>query len=391
MTGALALAALLSAASPAGAHTSRITPAMDQLIRAGIDDIYRMQFDRAEADFRKLLELAPGHPFGSFGLCSAAWAKFVYGADENDPAISADFERRVRDATASAQAWVRKDPQDAEALMALGAIQGILSRLLLTRHQYLRAYVSGRTAIKSVRDALAIDPELADARLGLGMYEYYTDLYPRMIRMLTKAILRGDRMRGIANVKLAAAKGRYMSITAKMILVEIYTNDPFGAKDPAAAVKLMEEVRARYPESPMLHSAQLLALYEAGRKDELHREAAAYLAAAQSGKYPPLETAKGHAALAAAFWSEGRKEEALAEFRKGGEAARPRSPTRWPAWSLLRGAQAADELGRRAEAIELYRRVLALKDPWGFGKAAQAGLLKPYHGNGDPPPLMPPS
>ena len=66
----LALAGLLVASSTPAPRAAAPSPEleMDRLVRSGIDGIYRMEFDQAEADFRKLQALIPGNPYADFGL-----------------------------------------------------------------------------------------------------------------------------------------------------------------------------------------------------------------------------------------------------------------------------------------------------------------------------------
>jgi len=47
--------------------------------------------------------------------------------------------------------------------MALGAAYGVFSRLLATRHEWLRAYWYGRKAVAYLRKANALDPEMGHA------------------------------------------------------------------------------------------------------------------------------------------------------------------------------------------------------------------------------------
>lgn len=259
--------------------------------------------------------------------------------------------------------------------MALGAAEGILGRMYATRRQYIRGYLSARSAMKATRAAVEADPSLIDAQLGLGMYDYFTDLYPRMIRPLAKVILRGDRARGIERLRLVAEKGSWGKMAAKMLLVEISLHDPYGARDPELAVRLMEEVRARYPTSAMLHSAQLAAFYQAGRLEEAHKGALEFLRKVEEGRYRRFDEAKGRVFLAAAQWALGRREEALATYLKGA-GLKPRN--RWSVWALIRAGHVLDLLGRRTEALLAYREAAMEPDRWGYKEYADKALKRPF-------------
>lgn len=371
---------LLFLSSPLRAAPPSINPDMDRQIRKGIDAIYHMKFDLAQAEFERLRQIDPEHPYAYFGLTAVAWVRYVYETEQTDQSLIAPFEESVEKAVTVAAAWTKSHPEDAQGWMALGAVHGIMSRLCLLRGQYVKGYFTGRTAMKSVRKALKLDPELHDARLGLGMYDYYTDLYPRLVGALAKIVLRGNRARGIQTLREVSQKGRYMSAAAKMILVEIYTSDPFGARDPKAALAIMEEVRAVYPHSAMMHAAYLTSMYEAKRFDDVLRGCEEYLKQVSLGTYRPIELAKGEVIRGTALCRLNKHEEALRAFKGASSVKVGDQLSRWAVWALIRAGQAADILNRRQEALENYRQAAAQPDLWGYRKIANRYISKAYRG-----------
>lgn len=368
-------AALVLAAALALDARAATSPALKAEVEAGIDALYRMDWEGAARHSDRMRALEPAHPFGEFGHAAVLWARYVYGTEMGDEALIKPFEAQVKRTVEVGQAWTKAHPGDAQALMALGAAEGILARMHTTRRQYVRGYLSGRSAMKATRAAVAADPGLIDAQIGLGMYDYYTDLYPRMIRPLAKVILRGDRKRGIERLRLVAEKGSWAAVAAKMLLVEISLHDPYGARDPLLAVRLMEEVRARYPTSSMLHSAQLAALYQAGRVEEAHKGALDYVKKAEDGRYRRFDMPKGLVFLAAALWALKRPEDALAAYRRAYEE-KPRN--RWAVWALIRAGNVLDLLSRRSDALHHYKEAVAEPDRWGYKEYAERALKRPF-------------
>lgn len=372
----LSAAFLLSGAAHATGRL--VTPEMDRQVRLGVDAVYSMDFDGAERAFERVRRLSPDHPYGHFGLALVVWMRYTYGTDQTDQRLMAPFLERVETAVAKGRAWVKAHPRDAEACMALGATHGLKARLLVARREWIGAYLSARRAMKHIRRAVELDPELHDARLGVGMYDYYTDLYPHFIRVLARLVLRGDRQRGIETLRMVAQKGRYTRMAATLLLVEIHNHDPFGARDPEKAIELMAEVRARYPDSPMFHSAQLISLYNGERFDQVVSEASDFVALASSGVYRPLDQAKGYSIMGAAHWMMGQEELALRAFDKGSRIELGDRLTRWAVWALIREGNIHDARGRRERAVELYRTASKQPDDWGFRKMAKRSLWRPY-------------
>ncbi|MFC1679064.1 tetratricopeptide repeat protein [Elusimicrobiota bacterium] len=393
MRGTSLISVLLTAtlgASPLRAAESHVTPEMERQVRIGVDAVYKMDFDGAERAYERVRDLKPGHPYGYFGLALVTWMRYTYGTDQTDQELMAPFAERVGTAVSKGKAWIKAHPRDAEAHMALGATHGLRARLLVARREWIGAYLNGRRAIKYVRVAVKLDPELYDAYLGIGMYDYYTDLYPHFIRILARLLLRGNRKRGIETLRTVAEKGNYTRMTARLLLVEIYNHDPFGDQDPEKAIVMMREVRKLYPDSPMFHSAQLISLYHGKHFERVVAEASGFVKLASSGVYRPLDQAKGYSILGAAYWMLGREELALRAFDSGSRITLGDRLTRWAVWALIRAGNIHDLRGRREKAVELYRLALRQPDNWGFRSMAKRHISRPYRAEKDGFAVAPP-
>lgn len=368
-------AATVSDPSP---RPSLISPELDKWIMEGVDDVYRMRFDEAEEDCRKAIEINPEHPHPYLILAGTAWTRFVYGTDQGDDSLIPVFEERTKKALAVGEKWLKAHPEDAPGLMTVGAAYGISSRLAVIQHRWLAAYWHGRKALHLTKKAIEADPQLWDAYLGAGMYDYYSDLYPRFIGALAKVVLRGNRQRGIEQLKLVAEKGHYSKSNAKILLVEISCEDPFGAKDPKKAVEITGELRARYPESAMMHAAELIAQFTDGRYEDVLKSAREYLRLADEGKYPAIEKGKGAVVLGTALWALGRHDEAEEAYRQAEAVMQDGKKNRWAVWALVKHGQLLDSLGRREDAVKLYKLAAAEPDRWDFRGVAKSYVSKPY-------------
>jgi tetratricopeptide (TPR) repeat protein len=387
---AAALPAPEPAAPPLGplpaSQQQYITPEMDKHLVAGIDNLYRMRFREAEDEANQAIALKPEHPHAYLGLAGVAWTEYVYGQNQDDPRLMAEFEKRALKAIDVAEKWNKAHPDDAGGLMTLGAAYGIWSRLLINQHSWVKGYFKGRTALKLTKQAALKDPQLWDAYLGLGMYDYYSDLYPRFVGALAKIVLRGDRAKGIEELEMVSEKGHFSQSNAKILLVEIHCEDPFGAKDGKKAVALMKELRARYPDSSMMHSAETVALFTAGEYEKSAEDAREYIRLVREGKYNAIELGKGYSELASSLWALKRNDEAMKEFESVLALRRPDGRmTRWAQWAHIQAGNMLDSMGKRAEAVALYKKMLAEPDTWDFHELARPFLSKPY---ADPAPQL---
>lgn len=388
------LAGLLAAWTPiqprSWARERLVTPEMDRLVIAGVDAIYKMDFDSGEKNMRTLEAMAPDHPHPYFGLAIVTWMRFTYGTERTDRSLLPELDKRVDKAVRVGRAWTKAHPDDAEGYMSLGAAHGLRARYLTKQRSWLKAYWSGRSAMKSIRKAVAIDPELYDAQLGIGMYDYYTDLYPHFVRVLARLFLRGNRKRGIAMLKQVAEKGHYTKMCAKLLLVEIYNSDPFGEKDGEKAIELMTEIREAYPESPMFHGAELISLYQGDRYQEAAKEAEVFIERAKKGVYRPFDRAKGYVILGGAYSMLGQTERAMESFIEATRVNFGDELSRWAVWAHVCAGFLHDLEGRREKALEYYRIVKSRPDHWGFKALASRHISTPYTLSDAPFRILPP-
>lgn len=365
---------LLALAAPAFASPSSLTPEMDKLVMDGVDSIYRMEFDAADEAARKAMALNPDYPHAYLGAAATDFIRYIYGPQRSDDALVLSFEAKTDKAIAVAQSWLKTHPNDADVLLVLGSGYGMRARLAMERHQWLKAWTSGSKSMKYIRASIKANPRLYDSYLGVGMFDYYTDTIPRFAGWLAKIMLGGSRKRGLEEIRLVAEKGHFAQTAAQLILVEIETQDAYGARDTADAVRLMNGIRRKYPDSSMLHSAQVVALYENKDYAEGLREANEYLERVRAGKYPASNMSMARALTGTLQWAEGDKEKALAEFRAGTEG---RPVDRWSVWNKVRAGQLLDLLGRRDEAVSAYKSAYADADKWDFRPLIKACLSKP--------------
>ena len=369
---------ILALAAPATARQSSLTPEMDRLVMEGVDSIYRMDFDAADAAAKKAMALNPDYPHAYLGAAATDFIRYVYGPTQSDESLVASFEKKVALTIEVAERWLKTHPDDPDALLVLGSGYGISARLALERHQYLNGFRYGSRSMKYIRASLKADPEIYDSDLGLGMFDYYVDTIPRFAGWLAKIMLGGNRARGLKELRIAAEKGHFARTAAQLILVEIDTQDEFGARDPADAVRLMAGICERYPNSSMLESAYVVSLYENGQYADGLRVAKDYEAHVKDGRYPAVNWAMSHAMNGTLLWASGAsKEEALAEYRAG---TGDNPPTRWSVWNQIRAGQLLDALGRRDEAVAAYKSAYAQPDKWAFKAIVKACLSKPCSG-----------
>jgi len=365
------------------------------LSKKGIDAIYAVDLPEAKKNFDQAVQKYPEHPFPHFGIAMTKWAELEYLEDESDPKLAEEYGALTDHAIDIAKAWLKKHPYDGNSYMCLGGMYGLRARLAVMQHRWITAYFDGKKAISNTRKALKTDPEVYDAYLGLGMYEYYAGTLPGVIKVLAKLFLSGDAKQGVEYIKICKEKGYFNSLAAELLLIEIYTEPGNQFKDPKTAVKLSGELRKLYPVHPQMHFVQIVSLFEDEQYEESRKESFEYLKRIQEDvpayrkKYLPRILS----AIGVTYLVEKKYDEALNYFQKAADTLKedPQAhPARWAVWALVRAGNVWDLKGDRARSVELYRQARKYKDEWGFYEFIDGYLKKPFTEIALPGSLPPP-
>ncbi len=393
------LPALLTfCAAFAGAAAPKYEPLPDELrvlSKKGIDAIYAVDIPEAVKDFSEALAKFPDHPYPHFGMAMTKWATLEYLEDESDPKLEKEYGEMTDEAIRVGLAWVKKHPGDANAYLCLGGMYGLRARLAVLQHRWIKAYFDGKKAISNTKAALKLDPELYDAYLGLGMYEYYAGTLSGVVKVLAKLFLRGDAAEGIRLLTVCKDKGYFNALAAKLLLIEIYTTTGSPFKNPGLAVKWAKELRADYPNHPQMHFVEIVALFENKEYEESRREALEYLKDVEEGKpaYRRRYLPRILTAIGTTYLVENKYDEAADYFARAAATLKedPKAhPARWAVWAIVRLGNVYDLKGLRDKALEYYNEARGYKDEWGFSESIAGYLKRPFAAAELPGQLPPP-
>ncbi len=209
---------------------------LDSRIMRGLEGIYSLHLDVSAREFDGIIEKYPDRPYGYFGKAMTTWARLEYEHETSSPALKNLFERLTEEARVKSKQWLKEHPKDAQAHLCAGGIHGLRSKLFLENHRWIKAYLSGKKAIRYTRKAAKLDPQLYDAYLGMGMYEYYAGTLGVVVRILARFFLHGDPVKGIEYLKTAREKGHFNAVAAELMLIEGMGHDiPRGGAWPQIA------------------------------------------------------------------------------------------------------------------------------------------------------------
>ena len=391
-----ALLAAFSQAAWAAIPKAEPLPEELRLIsKKGIEAIYAVDLTEAQKEFELALSKYPEHPFPHFGIAMTKWANLEYLEDESDPKLDKEYGELTDKAIEVGKVWIAKHPGDANAYMCMGGMYGLRARLAVLQHRWIKAYFDGRKALSYMHQSLKIDPELYDAYLGLGMYEYYSGTLTGVVKVLAKLVMPGDAKKGIELLTVCKDKGYFNALAAKLLLIEIYTNTGSPYVNPGLAVKWSKELRTAYPGHPQMQFVDIVSLYENKQYEESRKESLEYLKAVDENKpaYRKRYLPRVLTAIGTTYLVENNYDMAAEYFAKAAATLKEdpaAHPARWGVWAIVRLGNVYDLKGLRAKALASYREAKAYKDEWGFSDSIDGYIKKPFAAAGLPGQMPPP-
>lgn len=378
----------------------------EELRRSGLDALYNIDYDKAQQDFKEIVRLYPNHPGGYQLLAARLWIKTLYesrrlqvslyssesfytnGDDKVDPKIVTEFRNLTRESRRLAEAKLKQEPKNIEALDFLANTEGLKASFEeAVERRHFAALRDGNDAVNHHREVLKLDPKYIDAQITIGLYEYVVGSLPLPVKILAGATgFRGSKKRGLAMLEQVAKEGRWAQDDAKSVLIILYSRE----KRFEEVVKLTRELNAKYPRNYLLRletADALVSLAGTKRKakdtagavqaekeafatfDELLRDRTVRDSAARA--LDLIHFKYGEALLVAGYNERAAKEFLAATRVDHAEAG-------LITMAHLFAARSYDVAGKRDEALAQYKEVLARPNVYDAHDEAKKGLRQAY-------------
>jgi tetratricopeptide (TPR) repeat protein len=280
--------------TPAWAAPGNLSlPANTQTI---LDHIYSGLRNLAREEIRRLQQQAPESPLGYLLEAENEWwqiwlssADFKYGmtlARHHDKS-SADAHYLELTSKAYLLAETSLHEHDSgEMHLYAGMADALASRLYGVRGETRATARAGVRARENFLKALQLDPSLADAYTGLGLYNYYVDTLSALARMMRffMGIPGGSKQEGIQQLERAIHEGQLTPALARFYLaLNLHMYD----QKYEEALHVLNPLVEKYPTNPIFQLARGDLYAKLGRKEQA--EAAYHAASADAAKIPEAE------------------------------------------------------------------------------------------------------
>lgn len=225
-----------------------IPPEKDQLTII-LDQIYNLEFNRAESGISEYRMKYPWRPEGFFAEGMVLWMQVL--ADLYNPALDSMFIAKMDDII---HAYNQVDENDSLYTVTKyykSAAIGFKARLYINRSSWFKAAVTGIKAISGIMDALDGKYPNTDAKLGTGLYLYYADIVPDQYPFVLPLLLfypSGNKKQGLADLKETSENGLFARTEAAYIYAQtLYIYE----KQYYKAYRIMKKLNASYPANPV--------------------------------------------------------------------------------------------------------------------------------------------
>jgi hypothetical protein len=377
-----------------------------ELRTRGFDALYNLDYETARREFKELARLFPEHPAGPQFLAASLWlqtlnesrrlqatlynsdAFYAKNEDKADPRTVAQFREWTRQAKALAEARLKQNPKDTEALYFLGATESLRAAFAAAvERRFVGALREGSSGVDRHREVVKLDPDFHDAELTIGLYDYIVGGLPLPVKLLASiGGMRGSKRRGIETLTRVAKEAHWANDDAKVMLIAVLKRE----KRFAESLALSRELSAKFPRNYLfkLESADALVSLaalerranRAAEAASAEREAFAAFDALLHDRSTRDASARSldliHYRYGEALLVAGQPERAAREFLAvttigGAEQS-------LVTMAHLRAAQALDLTGKRNDAVAQYRIVVSRPNVYDSQDEAKAGLREPY-------------
>lgn len=219
---------------------------------------YRQQYDSALAITSAAIARDSSDPAGYYWQ-AAILQLFINDAGRG--ALADSFYALSDRAIALCRQRLTKEPNDAQAHFYFGMTEMNRSSFLGWQRRSLSAFRVSRSVAPHLSAALKRDSSLTEARLGLGMMDYFTAMSSRYTLGLR---LMGSREKAYAVVKPLADGNGEFKVPAQMMIAYMLKEDG----DYDAALGYCRRLLAAYPGSRSTQRLMRDALFQAGRHAE---------------------------------------------------------------------------------------------------------------------------
>ncbi|CAN5482403.1 hypothetical protein BH10BAC5_BH10BAC5_24560 [soil metagenome] len=221
----------------------------DANLLKGIDLVYHVKFDSADAVFDDFIRKNQKDPSGYFFKVLVEWWRI--NLDRYDESFDEELFKRVDKAVDVSDERLDKNENDNYAMFFKGGAIGYRGLIRSIRESWLKAAEDGKESLNLLQKAYELNDRNKDAVFGVGIYNYFAEYVPENYPVLKPLMIifpKGDKLKGLKQIQETAMNSQYARTEANFIL--LYLNQRYE-NNYNEGEKYSTLLRNEYPENPV--------------------------------------------------------------------------------------------------------------------------------------------
>ena len=353
----------------------------DSLVKAGINQIYGIEFDKAEKTFDVVEKEYSTHPSGKFFKAMITWWRILLNLD--DESMDQKFYDQLDETIKMCDNILDKNDENVDAMFFKGGALGFRGRLRAIRESWFKAALDGKEGLGLVFKAYQANPQNVDIQLGFGIYHYYAEVIPQKYPAVKPFMIffpKGDKVKGLKELENVAWNGRYARIEARYFLLTL--NFQFE-ENMTETLKWVHILLYDFPNNPMFQRYYGLVYVKQNNYSEASKIFREIYYKCNQGMPGYNDRFKREAAYYVGndFMIKNKPDSAAVYFEKSEKLSLvldKKEESGFQINAVLFLGMLYDQLGKREKAIQYYNRVLQLKERNNSHQQAAQFLKTPY-------------
>jgi hypothetical protein len=233
-----------------------------------VQNLYNFKFNKADKQFYSLRRRYPQHPMAYFLLSLSTWWKMMPN-NVTDTRYDKQFLAYLDTAQTKAEILYKADAHNYEACFFLAAAYGFEARLHAERHNWRKATVASRRALIYLEKSKEANGLSSEFLFGEGLFNYYAVWIGEEYKWLRPVLFffpKGDRERGLAQLRQVGRTAFYTSAEANYFLLTILSSDRENQPDEAYA--LAQKLATQFPDNSCFQLDYAKLAFKLGKLEE---------------------------------------------------------------------------------------------------------------------------
>jgi len=211
-------------------NRDELQPDYTKDLENGITHFYSGKWGKADSTFTSLIKQDPKAPEAYFFKAMVPfWKYFFAGQSKIDAKQFLSFSENAIDVS---EKYLKANEKDTSIVLLLSGLYGYRALVSADLGEYFTAAKSGLAGFDFTKQILKMDENLAETKIGKGIYYYMSGSVPDNGKWITSLLgMKGTKEDAFIELEVAAQSESRVKVDANLILTYLYLkeNKPYQA------------------------------------------------------------------------------------------------------------------------------------------------------------------